>query len=174
LTPAAALTGAATSGNRVIAYTTKIVRPLRVIDARRYNFDSALDTPVDDFEREEYMAMPNKTNTGVVNGVYYDRRGGAHSNGLLYVWQAPSNVDYALKFTYLRPIQDFSASGNTPDFPEEWTQALIFNLALVMAPEYDVPVARFEMIGKMALKYLADVQWWEREDETVSFVPELR
>lgn len=173
LTPAAALTGAATSGNRVIAYTTKIVRPLRIIDARRYNFDSDIETPLMEYEREEYFDLPNKTNSGSVTGYYYDRRGGANANGLFYAWQSPSDVNDAVKFTYLRPIQDFAASGNTPDLPEEWTQALIFNLALVMAPEYDVPVARFEMIGKMALKYLADVQWWEREDETVSFVPDF-
>lgn len=174
ITPLAVLTGAAASGNRVIAYTTKIVRPLRIISARRYNFDSAIDTPLMEYDRGEYFDLPNKTNAGSVNGYYYDRRGGANANGVFYAWQSPSNVDDAVKFTFSRPIQDFSAAANTGDLPDEWTQALIFNLALNMAPEYDCPPRRYAMIKEMAVKYLSDVEWYEREDETVSFVPEMR
>lgn len=172
--PTAALTDSAASGNLVVAYTTKIVRPLKIISARRFNFASAIDTPVTEFDRIEYQRQPNKTATGSINAYYYDRRGGANTTGYIYLWPQPSIVDEAVKFTFARPIQDFSAAGNDADFPSEWFQALAFNLALVMAPEYDLPELKMARIEKMATQYLSDASWWETELTDISFVPANR
>jgi hypothetical protein len=177
VTPAASLTGAAASGNRVIAYTTKIVRPLKILSARRYNFASAIDTPLDEMDRIEYREMPNKTTEATVTSFFYDRRGGANTTGLFHVWPEPANADDAVKFTFARPIQDFSASGDDADFPQEWTQALIFNLAVVMAPEYDVPQSKMVGpygIGTLADKYLREMTWNESELTAIQFVPDMR
>lgn len=169
-----ALASAAASGNRVFAYTTKLVRPLKILSARSYNFTSLIDTPIDEFDRIEYQELPNKTSEGSVNGYFYDRRGGANASGLLYLWQEPDSVDEAIKFTFARPIQDFAAASNDADFPREWFQTLVFNLANVMKVEYDVPEPRSSRIEKMAAQYLADVEWWERELTEVQFVPARR
>jgi len=170
----AALTDSASAGNLVVTYTTALVRPLKVLSARRFNFNSDIDTPMFEMDRIEYQELPNKTATGNVNGYYYDRRGGANTLGLLYVWPQPSSIDECVKMTIARPIQDFNAAGDNADVPTEWLQALIWNLAEQMAPEFDVPPNKFSMIQVMATKYLAEVTWSEEENTSLTFEPARR
>lgn len=169
-----ALASAAAAGNRVVTYTTPLVRPLAVLAARRFNFDSDIETALQMFDRLEYMEMPNKNTGGPINGIYYDRRGGANSLGLLYAWPMPDSINDCITMTVARPIQDFTVAGDTSDLPTEWMQALIFNLALVMAPEYDVPPPKFSMIKMFADQYLADATWSEDELTAIEFVPARR
>lgn len=169
-----ALTDSAALGNRVLAYQTNLVRPLKIIDARRYNFDSAIDTPLMEMDRVEYQEMPNKTSSGSVNGFYYNRQGGANDNGLIYLWPQPATVDEAIKMTVARPIQDFTTAGNTADLPQEWIRAIEWNLADELAEEYDVPEPKRSRIAKRAAEYLAEVNWWERELLTFELVPDTR
>lgn len=174
VTLAVVLTGAAASGNRVVAYTTKLVRPLKIISARRYNYDSDIETPLNEMSRIEYREMPNKTTESTVTAFSYERRGGANTTGLLNVWPQPSDVSDAIKFTFARPIQDFSAAGNDPDLPQEWLKALIDGLAVEMADEFDVPEPRYSRLEKRAAKSLADVQWFEAELDELRFIPDRR
>jgi len=172
---AAVTTDSVSDGAVVIAYQTKLVRPLSIVSARRFNLESSIDTPIQIWDRIEYQDMPNKTSSGAPNAVYYDRRGGANSSGYLYVWQPNSSPEYCLKLTVARPIQIFSASSNTPDIPEEWTNAITWNLAEELSVEYDTPDTVYAKIQKKAAEYLADVNWFEEElAASIQIVPDLR
>lgn len=163
------LTDSVASGNDVYFYTTKIVRPLRVPFARRYNIRSAIDTPMMTLSRKDYRDMPNKTSTGTMTNFFYDPRGGANTTGQLFIWPAPPDVTSIMKFTYYRPIQDFNVAGDTPDLPQEWIDTLIFNLARLMAPEYGVPAEQYALIKELAAETLDQVTGWDREPESISF-----
>lgn len=172
VTLTAVLTDDAAIGNRVIAYQTSLVRPLKILSARSYNFDSAIDTPVEEMDRIEYQEMPNKTASGSVNGYYYDRR--TNSLGYLYLWPAPDTIDNAIKMTVAKPIEDFSAAGNDADLPQEWIRAIEWGLADEIAEEYDVPEPKRSRIASRAAQYLNEANWWERELLTIEFVPDIR
>jgi len=165
-----ALTGAASAGNAVYAYTSKIVRPLKIVDARRYTVASARETPLAAMmARLDYRALPNKSQLGTVTQAFYDP---ALSTGKLSLWLTPSTVGDLINFTWWRPIEDFNAAGDNPDLPTEWMQALIFNLALVMAPEFSVAqedLAGPFGIGTLAAQYLEEVSGFDREAEPVQF-----
>lgn len=172
VTLTAVLTDSAAAGNLVIVYQTALVRPLRILSARRYNYDSAIDTPLNEMDRIEYQEMPNKTTSGSVNSFYYDRRGGANSLAYLYLWPAPSTVNEAIKMTVARPIQDFSAAANDADLPTEWMRALIWNLADELAEQYTVPEPLRSRVERRAAQYLAEANWHERELLSFQFVPD--
>jgi hypothetical protein len=172
VTLTAVLTDSAALGNRVLVYQTDLTRPLKVLDARRYNFDSAIDTPLGEMDRIEYQEMPNKTATGAVNGFYYDRRGGANTTGYLYLWPSPATVDEAIKLTIARPIEIFSVAGNDADFPDEWTQAIVWNLADQLADDYEVPEPKRTRIERRAAQYLAEANWNEKELVSFELVPD--
>jgi len=160
----------AASGNYVFGYTTKIVRPLKITAARRYNYetgDSSLITPI---ARIDYQDLTTKEDTGVVNQFFYDQQA---SIGYLNLWYEPEDLDELVRFTYHRPIEDFDAAGNNPDFPQEWYGALWWNLALAMAPEYDVPTDKFRQIADMAVMNLGLVTGYDREVEDVQFAPDM-
>lgn len=172
VTLTAVLTDSAASGNRVLVYQTNLVRPLKILDARRYNLDSAIDVPLSEIDRIEYQEMPNKTSTGAVNSFYYDRRGGANSTGYVYLWPSPATVDEAIKMTVARPIQDFTVAGDDSDLPQEWIRAIEWGLADELADEYDVPEPKRTRIERRAAQYLAEANWWERELISFELVPD--
>jgi len=165
----ATLTGAASSGNAVYVYQTQIIRPLRVVSTRRYNFASAIDTQMIQMSRIDYRNQPNKTATGVPTMSFYDPRGGANTQGTMSVWPAPSDVTNAIKMTWWRPVQDFTSAANTPDLPQEWGLCLVWNLAKEMGPEFDVTPTRWAMIKEMAAGHLDNVSGWDREPESYLF-----
>ena len=164
-----ALDDDAASGNAVFSYTTKIVRPLKIVDARRYSIASATDARLSPMlARLDYNELPNKTQTGTINQAFYDPRRSDQS-GYLYLWQPPSTVTDLVRFTWRRPIMDFDAAGDDPDLPIEWVDAIVYNLAISIAPEYDVPADRLQVIAAQAASYLDDVQGDDREGESFYF-----
>lgn len=169
ITLATGLTGAAAAGAAVYVYTSQITRPLRIVGARRYTFIGALETPMILMSRIDYRNLPNKTSPGTVTQLFYDPRGGANNQGQIFVWPAPPDATSAVKFTWWRMIQDFTSPANNPDLPNEWLNALIYNLAYQMAPEYDVPELRFNRLEKLAAGSLDLVMGWDREPESYLF-----
>lgn len=147
-------------------------KPLKILSARRSNLTTFIDVPLSEMDRIEYMEMPNKTTTGAVNSFFYDRRGGATSTGLIYLWPTPQDLTEVIKLTLARPIQDFNVAGDDADFPQEWIRATEWGLADELADEYDVPEPKRTRIERRAAQYLSEVNWWERELISFELVPD--
>lgn len=163
--PAPGLTDVVVAGNYCWNYTSNIVRPLKVVAYRRLDIVSGIETPlVPPLARLDYRALPNKTQPGTINQVFYDPQLGA---GQFYIWNPIAVIDTLLKFTYWRPIQDFTTGSDNPDLPTEWINPLVFNLAIIMAPEYSVPELKFNQIKGLADQYLADAEGFDREAESI-------
>lgn len=173
ITLATALSDSATSGSAVYVYEEDIGRPLRVVSGRRYFFSGSPSTGISTqmmaFARIDYRNQPNKETPGTITQYFYDPRGGANTQGIMYVWPAPPDVTNAMKFTWWRPVQDFDAAADTPDLPQEWLDALVWNLAYKMAPEYDCPPQRYAMLKEQAAASLDLVMGWDREPESYLF-----
>lgn len=166
---AAALTDNAAEGSIVYAYTTKIVRPLKVAEARRYDPVGNRTTPIVVMARKDYYELPNRQDTGgEITQVFYDP---GRDIGNLYLWKAPGAVGNLVQFTWWEPIEDFDNASDTPDFPQEWIRALRFNLALDMAGQYPVTPQRLAYLEKMAVQSLDEVSGFDREAESVFFQP---
>lgn len=165
-----ALDDSASSGAAVYIASPNIDRPLRIPGARRWDEISNIETPLIPLSRQDYRNLPNKLQTGMVTQYFYDPRGGANVTGQLYLWPTPVNTtNNNIKFTYYRPLQTFDTAANTPDFPQEWLDTLIWNLAKKMAPEYDCPPQRYQMVIQEAAQSLDLVQGWDREPESIYF-----
>lgn len=169
ITLATGLSGSASGGNAVYVYQTNVIRPLRVVSGRRFAFINSIDTQMIPMSRIDYRNQPNKSSTGTITQFFYDPRGGANTQGQMFVWPAPTDVTSAFKFTWWRPVQDFTTSANIPDLPQEWLDALVWNLALKMAPEYDCTANRYAIIKDQAASSLDNVMGWDREPESYFF-----
>lgn len=173
VTLAAALTGAAALGNRVIAYTTKMVRPLLVIPdvARTFHYESLIESPADMVANLDYQRLPNKTssNSPFTQLMYQPKL----PLGIMTAWLVPSDVKYGAKFAYHRPIFDFVSNSDNPDFPIEWGNAMIWNLAKELIPDGDVPADRAAVISSQAEEKLAGALAGDRAPESISFEPDF-
>lgn len=166
ITLTAALDDSAAVDNIVYAYTTPLTRPIMIESARWFDEGDSTDRPMVKLAREEYFDLPNKTQTGEVTNWHYDPQ---LTDGDFYIWNALSAIDGVVKFTYRRAIEDFDAAGNNPDLPQEWINALGWNLAMYMAPEYGVPIQRYQIIRSNAVESLDAVFGFDQEQTPVRF-----
>lgn len=167
VTLTAALTGAASAQNYAIAYTTKINRPLRVPASRRLAFQGGLVTPLSPMmSRREFFDLPNPTTQGLPTAAYYNP---ARDQGEYWVWPLTQSANYAMTFTWYRPLETFLNSGDTADLPEEWNLPLEWCLAKQMGLGQAVSADRWMRIIAMAEEQLAIVEGWDRESQPVYF-----
>jgi hypothetical protein len=160
----------ASTGAYVYAYQTKLFRPLRITDGFVRQAASTNDVPITVISRENYNRFGNKTSTGTPIQAMYDPQ---LTSGYLYMYPAPSTVAQLIYLEIQKPIDDFSSSTDDYDLPQEWAEALKFNLALRLAPEYGVPRERFDQIKELAIATYTIIDSWDQEQASVSFGPNL-
>ena len=162
------LASAASSGKRVYAYTTKVNRPLKITQARRTN-SAGTDIPMTQLSRSQYFHLPNKDNEGTPIQYYYDPQ---LTNGVLYIWNAPNSANDTIRFTVQRSLEDFDAITDDPDFPQEWLEALVYNLADRLTDEYGVAEALKRRIERKAIAYLNLALSFDQESASLFISPD--
>lgn len=165
-----ALTSAAASGNNIYTFTTRMGRPLD-IHSVRLRSDSGNDRILNKISREEYFGLPDKTSQGQPVSFFYDPQ---LTTGKLYLWPNPDAIDYFLKMTYSRSIEDFDAAGDNPDFPQEWLEAITYNLAVRLAPMFGKDQKVLQLLVPLASQMLADVKQFDNEDSSLRVTPDRR
>lgn len=163
---ASGLASAAAVGNAVYAYTSKISQPLRITECVRRTNDN--DIPLVRISREEYWALPNKTQSGVPNQFYFDPQ---LSNGVLYVYPTPDDALSTLEIVYHRPFEDFDSTTDTPDFPQWWYEPLRYGLALRMGHEYGVPERIIQRLTLDSERMKARAMAFDQEDTSIFIRP---
>lgn len=171
LTLNASLSSAAASGNNVFTYTTQCPRVLSIQSARLRS-QAGFDIMMDIKPREDYMNIPNKSTPGSPIILYYSPQ---LTQGQVFVWPAPSTAGYTVEFTYLRTIQDFDSGSDNPDLPQEWLDALTYNLAVRVAPAYGINLSSGGINGnpdllRMAAQYLEDMKAWDSEQPYIQII----
>lgn len=166
-----ALPSAAASGNKVYFYTANIAKPKKVIDYRRRELATLQDVSVTMVARYDYNQLSDKFSAGLMQQAWYEVR---RETGHIYVYKVPATVTHFLNFTWLKPIEVFLDAADELDMPAEWVQALVFNLALAMAPTApSLSPQRYNEIKEQAIKYQADLEGFDRETEGVQLHPDF-
>ena len=132
------LASAAASGRYVYAYTTKITRPLEILMASLRDVDLN-DTPMGEMSLGGYEAIGSKTADGTPVEYLYEY---GLTNGTLYTDVQPDDVTSQIRLVYLRPIEDFDASTDEPDYPQGWYRALQAQLTMDLCTAYHRPVTQ--------------------------------
>lgn len=127
------MSGAAASGKSVFGFTTKLDQPYKIYSVNRNIVSGDVDIPMDYLDYQSYFELPNKSQEGTPVSYNYVKR---RDFGLLSIWPVPQNIGQLIRFTYHRRIEDFDSSNNTPDFPDEWLDSLVINLAYKLAPYF--------------------------------------
>lgn len=152
VTLATALTDDVASGNYVYVYQTanRVPRIIRVTDMNINNLTSASTYPIEQVARESYYNLGNRAATGTPSQAYVDVGLTAQS---FFVYPRFLYGDVIIEFTYQAPFQDFDASTDTPDFPQEFYLPLMMELASFLGPKYGVPLAERKQLFSEAMAY---------------------
>jgi len=141
------------------------VRPLRIIDMQ-FSQTSG-DIPMNHYSRQEYFELSLKSSTGIPTNFYYTPQ---LTTGKLFVWPTlASGNSGSFKFTFARSIEDFDASTDSPDFPQEWFMALSYNLAEFLGDEYG---GLTNHLVSRAAVLKAGVSMWDEEGASVFLQPD--
>ena len=114
--------------------------------------------------RIDYLNLPNKRTSGTPVQFYYDPK---IDHGLFFAWPAPTSTDTLIRGTYYRPLNIFDDADDSPDFPDEWLQALEYNLALLNASKFGQVLSPSDTA--IAVSSLNDMLDWDQGDASIFF-----
>ena len=165
ITLTAAITGAAAIDQHVYAFTSRANRPLRILTGgARLVLDGGNEIPIKVCSREDYKRLPNKSTAGKVVQISYDPQ---LDNGILSVWPTPDTPQDYLKFLFSTPIEDMDRVSHEPDFPIEWYEAIVYNLAERLASECGLPIQERKELKLEAREKLDEVKGFDQEITSV-------
>lgn len=129
------------TGNLVTSYTGAIKDP--------YIRMGSTDYPLIALNAQEYSDISTKILEGGLPKFYfYDA---STANSTLYLFPGGSNGQ-TLYFNAMQPLQTFTGLQNTVLIPSHYNRALVYNLAVEIAPEYGEEASRVVMATAMATK----------------------
>lgn len=167
----ASLSSTASAGNNVFSFTNRTDRPLEISSAR-YRYVDGTERPLNKKGRDDFMKVPLKTTTGKANQYYYAPK---VNDAWMYLWPTADDVGDCIRFSYSRRIQDFDASTDTPDLPQEWLEAIVYNLAVRLAPGFGIATGKLNPdISVVAQTSLMQMQLWDSEEGSLNVVPNYR
>lgn len=151
-----------------ITTTTETVFPLKIEQAI-LRLSNSSSQEVFSCSNYEFNRL-NTSATGKPNQYVYHPM---VNNGTLKIWPVPDQ-EYSLEITHRSQIEVFTSSTETPDFPQEWTNALVYGLASALAPEYGVPLSDRQMLMKEAERHLDIAKDFDYENSSIYFQLERR
>lgn len=161
---------AASSGNNVYCYQTKMSRPLRILQAytvQGTTTTSTSDIPARVVTTEEFLQLSNKSSEGYPLYVNYDPL----ITGVVRFWPRFSNGERVIVIRYHRTLEDFDATGDTPDFPQEYFLPLVYELACALAPDYALSGEKYKILRHEADRWLNSVAQNDYEEGSIIFQP---
>mgnify|MGYP006921333050 CR=1 FL=1 len=151
-----------------------LTKPLKIISAQRYDSiaETTIDLHVD--TRYEFFVIPAVNIESVPTQIY-----ARPTKTLLELrlWPRPDTYWSTNGFVYIdvqEAVSTLSSSTDMPDFPDEWEEAIIYNLADRLAPNYGLPVQERQMLKKEAEQRLDDALSFGNEEGSVFFRPAQR
>lgn len=152
-----------------ISQTVNTAFPLRIETAQLITTTGGSRQDLEIMGRAEFMRL-NATSTGSPTAISYQPK---INLGVLSVWPIPDTATQSAKtilLTVRTAFEGFTASGETPDLPQEWQLPLIYGTAVLLAPEYGIPLNDRNQLMKEYLTFLdAAMVATQGEDESVFF-----
>lgn len=138
---------AAGAGNVVYFHTvaSQIARPTDVYGAWRLSGTTEIE--IDVVSRSDFYGITDKTTQSEILQVYYDPQ---QTLGQLSVWPTSNSCSTKLILDVNRPIYDMDGTDNTFDFPVEVINAITYNLALELEPEYPLSANAYVKLRERA------------------------
>lgn len=160
------IASASSVGKKVYTYTTKAERPIKILSAFRRDKND-IDTMVDIIGEDDYFQQSNKKSDGPPIEIWYQP---TLTTGTLYVWpdDGGANWDRIIMSAQFYP-DDFDSASDNPQFPIEWGNTLVWNLAAELASEYGLPEKEQGRLWQIAEHKLNELLAFDTENSSVEF-----
>jgi len=169
ITTVANLNAQALAGGSVFSFTTRLDRPLQIINARFWAQGGGFERPIEMQGRTQFMYLPNKTQTGKAVAAFYAPK---VNDSFFYVWPVADSCGDCIRISYVRRIDDFNTTADSPDLPQEWLECITYNLAVRVAAAYGIATSKLNPdISTIAQSSLAEMSMYDSEPSSLHIVP---
>jgi hypothetical protein len=160
-----------TSGSVTIGLgqAVNVAKPLKVIQA--FLRTSGVDRPMSIYDRQSFNDLINNTITGVPNIIYYQPM---IDTGILSCYPLPDAATQAASqiiIHYQAMFEDMDSDSNDLAFPAEWTEAVIYGLAVRLAPEYGLSINERQQLKMEAKEFKDAALSFGTEEGSLFFQP---
>ena len=175
LTLTTGVPGAANDDALVYTYTDKIYKPLRILDARRRTgVDSGatsteFDLPLTEVSYQDYFELPTKAVNSIPNQFHYNPK---LTSGKIYLYPRPSDGAERIHFSYERVLEDLDSASDDFDFPAEWLEPIVWQLAVRLGPMCG-RTQKAQQLLPIAGQMLDNLLDWDAEVSEWSIMPDL-
>lgn len=149
-----------------VGQTTNTAFPLKLLSAVYRTTNGGAVQEMTPIAREQFNLL-NQSSTGKPTQYTYQP---FVNSGVLKVWPTPDSTSASagmMELTYTKPVDGFTSASETPDFPQEWQLPLIYGLAVLLAPEYGVPLNDRSDLRKEKEMYLDLAKDYNYENASV-------
>jgi len=162
------LTTAASTGNNVFVYETKLGRVENIINAQ-LQMNTTTEIPLQINSRDTYDTQATKTLQGIPTKIYYNKQLDA---GTIRLFPQPSSVNYFVNLTFQKQFYDMTNPTDNFDFPVEWLKSLYLNLAVMLSGFYPVNDAtQIRLLAQEASQALLEVASFDDENTSIVLEP---
>jgi len=164
------LTNGVASYNIGSGQTLNTAYPLHLLQAVRVDATQGTRIDMDIVADYNFNILPSNSSGTPLQITYQPKM----NLGVIKVWPTPDSyaaTNVSIVLTYLRPLEYFNTATDTADFPEEWVSAIIYGLAVRIAPEYGVPLQDRSLLIKEADMYLKTAEENSFEDASLFIQP---
>lgn len=148
---------------------TDIPFPLRIEHAYMLETATGIRTDMSPLGRQRFDQLKSLSNSGRPVQYTYQPK---INRGVLSVWPAPDATtvaSYTINIYYRAPFEGFTAANETPDFPQEWQNVLVYGLAVSLAPEFGIPLNDRSQLLKEYAMFLDMATGVTEQDESIFF-----
>lgn len=154
-----------------VGQTTNIPFPLKILQAWTVPTAGGSVQELWPNAIDVYNRLPTDGATGIPSQYTYQP---FINYGVLRIWPVPDSTtitDRTLHISYLYPFEGFTSAADTPYFPREWNNALIYGLADLLAPEYGVPLEDRSTFKREAKDHRELALDFGMENASLTFAP---
>lgn len=131
-----------------------VTRPVKIENASIV--DGTLEYPLEILNLGRYQELADKaTETTIPDSLYYDPQMDATSRGRLYLWPVPSSANTLVLYLWT-PLTTAIAWATTLVLPPGYERAIVYNLAVEIAPELSRNPSEF--VVRIAKESLANIK----------------
>ena len=152
-----------------VGQTLNTPQPLKVVQAWRSQGSTTANIPMNVYTDYNYNLLPLSVSSGTPVNLYYQPLNGY---GAINLWPIPSDATTTITMRYQRPFEDMVNPTDDVDFPSYWEEALIYGLAMRLAPEYGVPLQDRGELSKEAMYFKEQALGFGTEEGSLFFQPD--
>lgn len=149
----------------------QICRPQQVMNVMKYGFNNQVELPMNPLSLQEYTVLPRSGLGGEPVNYCFFRDA---KDGKMMVWGTPSKFGEYLKFSYVEPLTLLEDARCTPDFPDEYYEAVEDGLAAELGLVYGLPVERQQALVAKAEASKENAMLHDNEDTSYNIMPNQR